>query len=57
MYTSRMYSCCKHAVGACDNGDKARGEDDGAAGAAGGSDIRGVQLSGCCKHAVVTVFF
>ncbi len=34
------------------DGDKARGADDGAAGAAGGGDIRGVQLAECCKHAV-----
>jgi hypothetical protein len=43
---------CKHAVGVCDDGDKAGGADDGAAGAAGGGDIKGVQLAGCCKHAV-----
>jgi hypothetical protein len=48
---------CKHAVGVCDDGDKAGGADDGAAGAAGGGDIRGVQLAGCCKHAVVNMFF
>jgi hypothetical protein len=40
--TSRML---QHAVGVCDNGQKAGGADDGAAGAAGGGDIRGVQLS------------
>ena len=28
------------------------GADDGAAGGAVGGDIRGVQLAGCCKHAV-----
>jgi hypothetical protein len=28
------------------------GSDDGAVGAAGGSEIRGVQLAGWCKHAV-----
>jgi hypothetical protein len=39
-------------VGVFDDGDKARGTDDGAVGAAGGGDIRGVQLAGCCKHAV-----
>jgi hypothetical protein len=39
-------------VGACDDGDKPGGADDRAAGAAGGGDIRGVQLAGCCKHAV-----
>ena len=43
---------CKHAVGVCDDGDKAGGADDGAAGAAGGGDIRGVQLAGYCKHAM-----
>ena len=31
---------------------KPRGADDGTAGAAGGVDIRGVHLAGCCKHAV-----
>ncbi len=39
-------------VGICDDGDKAREADDGAAGAAGGGDIRGVQLAGYCKHTV-----
>jgi hypothetical protein len=43
---------CKHAVGVCDDGVKAGGADDEAAGAAGVGDIRGVQLAGCCKHAV-----
>jgi hypothetical protein len=48
---------CEHAVGVCDNGEKAGGADDGAAGAAGGADgsdimIRDVQLGGGCKHAV-----
>jgi hypothetical protein len=43
---------CKHAVVVCDNGVKAGGADDGAAGGAGGGDIRGVQLAECCKHAV-----
>jgi hypothetical protein len=38
--------------GSLRRGDKARGADDGAAGAAGGGDIRGVQLAGCFKHAV-----
>jgi hypothetical protein len=39
-------------VGVCDDGDKAGGADDGAAGVAGGGDVRGVQLAGCCKYAV-----
>jgi hypothetical protein len=39
-------------VGVCDDGDKAGGADDGAAGVATGDDIRGVQLAGGCKHAV-----
>ncbi len=38
----RLTGGCKHAVGVCDDGDKAGGADDGAAGAAGGGDIRGV---------------
>jgi hypothetical protein len=38
-------------VGVCDDGDKAGGADDGAAGAAGGGDMRRVQLAECCKHA------
>ncbi len=33
-------------------GDKAGGSDDGASGVAGGGDIRGVQVAGCCKHSV-----
>ncbi len=36
----------------CDSGVKAGGADEGAAGGAGGGDIRGVQLAECCKHAV-----
>ena len=44
-------------MGVCDDGDKAGGADDGAAGAAGGGDIRGVQLSGGCKHVVVNLLF
>ncbi len=39
-------------MGVCDDGEKARGMDDGAAGGAVGGDIREVQLAGCCKHAV-----
>ena len=39
-------------MGVCGNGEKARGADDGAAGAAGEGDIRGVQLAECCKQAV-----
>ncbi len=42
----------KHAVGVCDNGDKAGSACDGAAGVAGGGDIWGVQFAGHCKHAV-----
>jgi hypothetical protein len=42
----QLAGCCKHAVGVCDDGEKARGVDDGAAGGAGGGDIRGVQLEG-----------
>jgi hypothetical protein len=42
-------------VGVCDDGDKAGGADDGAAGAAGGGDIRGVHLAAGCKYAVVNV--
>jgi hypothetical protein len=37
-------------VGVCDTGEKAGGADDGAAGAAGGGDIRGDQRSRCCKQ-------
>ena len=44
---------CNHAVGICDDRDKAGGAADGAAGTEGGGDIRGVQLAGCCKHEVV----
>ena len=36
---------CKHAVVACDDGNKAGGADDGAAGAADRGDIRRVQLA------------
>jgi hypothetical protein len=54
---SSTHRCCKHAVGVCDNGEKAGGADDGSGGGAGGGDIRGVQLAGSCKHAVVNVFF
>jgi hypothetical protein len=43
---------CKHAVGVCDDGDKAGGADDGAAGATGGGNIRGVQLARSCNHSV-----
>jgi hypothetical protein len=31
----QLAGCCKHAVGDCDHGDKARGADDGVAEAAG----------------------
>jgi hypothetical protein len=41
----QLAGCGKHAVGVCDDGDKARGADDGAAGTAGGGDMRGVQLA------------
>ena len=44
--------CFKHSVGVCDDGDKAGEADDGAAGAAGGGDIRRVQLAECCSCAV-----
>ena len=53
----QLAECCKHAVGVCNNGDKAAGADDGSSGAAGGGDIRGVQLAGYCKHAVGNLFF
>ncbi len=53
----QVAECCKHALGVCNNGDKAEGADDGASGAAGGGDIRGVQLAGYCKHAVGNLFF
>ena len=39
-------------MGVCDNGSKAGGVDDGAAGAADGGDVREVQLADYCKHAV-----
>jgi hypothetical protein len=39
-------------VGVCDHGDKAGGADDGAAGATGGGNIRGVQLARSCNHSV-----
>ena len=50
----QLAECCKHAVGVCDDGDKAGEADDGAAGAAVEGDIRGVQVAGHCKHAVGT---
>ena len=43
---------CKHTVGVYDEGEKVGWVACGAAGAAGGGDIRGVQLAGGCKHAV-----
>jgi hypothetical protein len=35
----QLPGCCKHAVGVCDDEEKAGRADDGAAGAAGGGDI------------------
>ncbi len=43
------------SVGVCDDGDKAGGADDGAAGATGGGNIRAAELADCCKHAVGNV--
>ena len=34
----QLEECCKHAVGACDDGDKAGGADYGAAGAVADAD-------------------
>jgi hypothetical protein len=42
-----------HIIAKTKMGGESRGVDDGAAGGAGRGDIRGVQLGGCCKHAVV----
>ncbi len=39
-------------MGVCDDGEEAEGAADRAAGAVGGGDIMGLQLAGCCKHAV-----
>ena len=50
--SSTRWTLRKHVVGVCDNGSKAGGVDDGAAGAADGGDVREVQLEGYCKHAV-----
>jgi hypothetical protein len=44
----QLAGCCKHAAGVCDNVANVGG-DDGAAGGAGGGDIRKVQLAGGCK--------
>ena len=44
-------------MGVCDDGRKAGGACDGAAGAAGGSDIRGVELAECCKHTLSNFCF
>jgi len=58
----QLGECCKHTVGVCDNGEKDGEVCDGAVGAAGGGDIKGVpsaggyehdvRVSDCCKHAV-----
>ena len=47
-----LAGCCQHAVGVCDDIEKAGGADDGAAGAAGRGDIRGVQAAKRCMHEV-----
>ena len=39
-------------MGVCDDGDKVGGADDGTDGGSVEDDMRGVQLTGCCKHSV-----